>query len=80
MELEFKILCIYISDHDKCSILDFEDANCKFFHGASVADVDAEESVVDSLVKVLKLRFGRHLNLNFGNNIKTEVLSDLIKI
>ena len=70
MELEFKILCIYISDHDKCSILDFEDANCKFFHGASVADVDAEESVVDSLVKVLKLRFGRDLNLNFGNNIE----------
>ena len=71
MELEFKILGIYISDHDKCSILAFEDANCKLFHGASVADVDAEESVVvDCLVKVLKLRFGRDLNLNFGNNIE----------
>ena len=57
MELEFKILCKYISDHDKCSILAFEDANCKLFHGTSVADVDAKESVVDSLVKVLKLRF-----------------------
>ena len=72
--MELQILGTWVQnimyDIYKWSILAFEDANCKLFHGASVADVDAEESVVDSLVKVLKLRFGRDLNLNFGNNIE----------
>ena len=39
--------------------LAFEDANSKLPDVVSVADVDAEERVDDSLVKILKLRFGR---------------------
>ena len=39
--------------------LAFEDANSKLLDVVNVADVDAEESVEDSLVEILKLRFGR---------------------
>ena len=39
--------------------LAFEDANSKLLDVVSVADVDAEERDDDSLVKILKLRFGR---------------------
>ena len=37
----------------------FEDANSKFHDAVSVADVDAEDLVDDSLVEVLKLGFNR---------------------
>ena len=39
--------------------LAFEDANSKLLDVISVADVHAEERVDDSLVAILKLRFGR---------------------
>ena len=39
--------------------LAFEDANSKLLNVVSFADVVAEESVDDSLVEILKLRFGR---------------------
>ena len=39
--------------------LAFEDANSKLLDVVNVADVDAEERVDDSLVEILKLRFGR---------------------
>ena len=45
--------------------LAFVDANSKLLDVTSVADVDAEELVDDSLVEIL--------NLNFGHDIKTEV-------
>ena len=37
----------------------FEDANSKLLDVVSIADVDAEERVNNSLVEILKLRFGR---------------------
>ena len=43
----------------------FKDANSKLLDVASVADVDAEECVDDSLVEILKLRFGRDLEPEF---------------
>ena len=36
-----------------------KDANSKFLDVVSVADVDAEERVDNSLVKILKLKFGQ---------------------
>ena len=39
--------------------LAFEDANSKLRDVVSVADVDAEERVDDSLVEILKLMFWR---------------------
>ena len=39
--------------------LAFEDANSKLLDFVSVTDVDAEERDDDSLVEILKLRFGR---------------------
>ena len=39
--------------------LAFEDANSKLLDVVNVADVEAEERVDDSLVEILKLRFGR---------------------
>ena len=39
--------------------LAFEDANSKLLDVVSVADVDAEERVDNSLVKILKLKFGQ---------------------
>ena len=39
--------------------LAFEEANSKILDVVSVADVDAEECVDNSLVEILKLRFGR---------------------
>ena len=39
--------------------LAFEDANSKLLDNVSVAVVDAEECVDESLVKILKLRFGK---------------------
>ena len=39
--------------------LAFEEANSKLLDAASVADVDAEECFDDSLVEILKLKFGR---------------------
>ena len=41
----------------------FEDANSKLLDGISVADVDAEERVDDSLDEILRLRFGRDFPL-----------------
>ena len=40
--------------------LAFEDVNSKLIDVVSVADVDAEERVDDSLVEILKLSFGRY--------------------
>ena len=45
--------------------LAFVDANSKLLDVASVADVDAEERVDDSLVVIL--------NLNFADNVKADV-------
>ena len=39
--------------------LAFQDANSKLLDVVSVAEVDAEERVDDSLDEILKLRFGR---------------------
>ena len=39
--------------------LAFEDANSKLLDVVSIADVDAEERVDDSLVEILKLKFGQ---------------------
>ena len=39
--------------------LAFEDANSKLLDVVSVADVDAEERVDNSLVEILKLMFGQ---------------------
>ena len=39
--------------------LAFADANSKFLEVVSVADLDAEEGVDDSLVEILKLIFGQ---------------------
>ena len=39
--------------------LAFEDANSKLLDVVSIADVDAEECVDDSLVEILKLKFGQ---------------------
>ena len=41
----------------------FEDANSELLYVVSVADVDAEECVDNSLVEILKLKFGRDLVL-----------------
>ena len=43
----------------------FEDAFKKLLDVVSVADVDAVECVDDSLVEILKLRFGRDLEPEF---------------
>ena len=43
----------------------FEDVNSKLLNVVSVADVDAEERVDDSLGVILKLRFGRDLEFEF---------------
>ena len=51
----------------------FEDANSILLDVGSVADVDAEESVDDSLVEILKLRFGRDFVPCFYHNIEAEV-------
>ena len=39
--------------------LAFEDANSKLLDAVSIADVDTEERVDDSLVEILKLKFGQ---------------------
>ena len=39
--------------------LAFEDADSKLLDVVNAADVDAEECVDNSLVEILKLRFGR---------------------
>ena len=39
--------------------LAFEDANSKLLDAVSIADVDTEERVEDSLVEILKLKFGQ---------------------
>ena len=41
--------------------LAFEDANSELVDAVSVADVDAEERVDDSLVEILKLKLGRDI-------------------
>ena len=43
--------------------LAFEDADSKILDVISVADVDAEERVNDSLVEITKLRFGQEFEL-----------------
>ena len=43
-----------------------EDANSKLLDVISVADIDAQERVDDSLVGFLKLKFGEELRLRFG--------------
>ena len=42
-----------------------EDANSKLFEIVSVADVDAEKFVEDSLVQIWKLRFGPKIKFLF---------------
>ena len=69
---------VYISH---CCIVDltnmtlaFEDANSKLLDVVSIADQDdAEERVDDSLVEILKLRFGRDFVPCFYHNIEAEV-------
>ena len=39
--------------------LAFEDTNSKLLDVVSIADVDAEERVDNSLVEILKLKFGQ---------------------
>ena len=51
--------------------LAFEDTNSKLLDVVSIADVDAEERVDDSLVEILKVKFGQESwlkisKLNFG--------------
>ena len=43
----------------------FDAANSKLLHVVSFVDVDAEEHVDDSLVGILKLRFGRYFEPEF---------------
>ena len=43
--------------------LAFEDADSKLLDVISVADVEAEERVNDSLVEITKLRFGQEFEL-----------------
>ena len=45
--------------------LAFGDANSKLLVVVSVADVDAEKRVDDSLIEILKLRFGRDFEACF---------------
>ena len=52
-----------------------EDANSKLADIVTVADVDNEERVVNSLVEILKLRFGENLKHNFGQDFKAEIWS-----
>ena len=42
-----------------------EDANSKLVEVVTVADVDAEKSIDDSLVKIWKLRFGQKVKFLF---------------
>ena len=60
--------------------LAFEDANSKLLDVVSAADVDAEERVDDSLVEILKLRFGRDLEPEFNHKIQAKVWSRFSKI
>ena len=59
--------------------LAFEDANSKLPDDVSivsVADVDTEECVADSLVGILMMRFGKGVELfYFGHDIEAEVWS-----
>ena len=45
--------------------LAFKDANSKVLDVVSVANVDTEERVNDSLVEILKLRFGQDFEVYF---------------
>ena len=45
--------------------LAFEDSNSQLLDVGSVADVDAEESVDDSLVEILKLKLGKDFEPEF---------------
>ena len=45
--------------------LAFDDANSKLLHVVSFVTVDAEEHVDDSLVEILKQRFGRDFEPEF---------------
>ena len=49
--------------------LAFEDADSKRLNVISVADVDAEECVNDSLVEITKLRFGQEFELQFWSRL-----------
>ena len=53
--------------------LAFKNANSKLFDVISVAHVDDEERVDDSLVENLKLRFSLPEILNFGHDIEAKV-------
>ena len=54
-----------------------EDANSKLLDVISVADIDAQERVDDSLVGFLKLKFGwdsvKILRLKFGRDFEAEI-------
>ena len=52
---------IYIID----ATLACEDANSKLVEIVTVADVDAEKCVDDSLVQIWKVKFGNKVNLLF---------------
>ena len=45
--------------------LAFEDANSKLLDVVGVADVNSEEGVDDSLVEMLKLKFGQDFEAEF---------------
>ena len=53
--------------------LSCEDANSKLVEVVTVADVDDEDRVANSLLQIWKLRFG--LKLNFCADFKYKVLS-----
>ena len=55
--------------------LAFEDANSKLLDFVSIADIDADERVDDSLVKIWKLNFGQDFELNFGQDFEAEIWS-----
>ena len=55
--------------------LAFEDANSKLYYAVSTAEVDFEERVVNSLIEILKLRFGENLKYNFGQHFKAGIWS-----
>ena len=51
-----------------------EDANSKLFEAVTVADVDGEDRIGNSLLQIWKLRFGhKGLSTRFGQDFEDEV-------
>ena len=60
--------------------LAFEDANSKFLKVVSVADLDAEEGVDDSLVEILKLIFGQDFKAGALSRFRGWSLVETLKL